>query len=80
LIGLKCGRPHTADDIAFDPDWTLPSRLTDNPRVWIVSIYGFLLDARSLEPEQQAVLHSAGLIPFIHAYQAATSDDNGDGA
>lgn len=64
----------------FDPDWTLPSRLADNPRAWMVSIDGFLLDARSLEREQQAVLHSAGLIPFIHADYKATSDGLGDDA
>lgn len=64
----------------FDPDWTLPSRLADNPRVWLVSIDGFLLDARSLEREQQAVLHAAGLIPFIHADREATRDGCGDGA
>jgi hypothetical protein len=64
----------------FDPDWTLPSRLADNPRVWLVAIDGFVLDARSLKRDQQALLHAAGLIPFVHADQKATSDDSGDGA
>jgi hypothetical protein len=54
---------------SFDPDWTLPSRLADNPMVWMVSINGFVLDARALERDQQALLHAAGLIPFVHADQ-----------
>jgi hypothetical protein len=64
----------------FAPDWTLPSRLADNPKVWMVSIDGFILDARSLKRDQQAWLHTAGLIPFIHADRKATSDGSGDGA
>jgi hypothetical protein len=64
----------------FDPDWTLPSRLADNPRVWLVSVNGFVLDARSLEREQQALLHAAGLIPFIHADRKRTPDGSGDGS
>jgi len=64
----------------FDPDWTLPSRLADNPRVWLVAIDGFVLDARSLKRDQQSLLHAAGLIPFVHADRKATSEGNGDGA
>jgi hypothetical protein len=67
----------------FDPDWTLPSRRADNPRVWLVSIDGFVSDARSLKRDQQVSLYEAGLIPFVHADRAATfvngggADDNG---
>ncbi|MGB5732929.1 MAG: hypothetical protein WBM40_00595 [Thiohalocapsa sp.] len=64
----------------FDPDWTLPSRLADNPRVWLVAIDGFVLDARSLKRDQQALLHAAGLIPFVHADRKAASDGCEDGA
>ena len=54
---------------SFDPDWTLPSRLANNPMVWTVSINGFALDARALERDQAALRHAAGLIPFVHADQ-----------
>lgn len=55
----------------FDPYWTLPSRLADNPMVWMVSIDGFVLDARSLRRDDQVLLHEAGLIPFVHADRGA---------
>ncbi len=51
----------------FEPTWTLPSRLADNPRVWMVSIDGFVLDARALKRDVQVQLHEAGLIPFVYA-------------
>ena len=30
----------------FDPKWTLPSKLDDNPMVWMVSVNGFIMDIR----------------------------------
>jgi hypothetical protein len=30
----------------FDPDWTLPSRLGQNPLVWMVEVDGVTVDTR----------------------------------
>ncbi|MGL6097744.1 MAG: DUF6398 domain-containing protein, partial [Fimbriiglobus sp.] len=30
----------------FDPNWTLPSRLEDNPMVWMLQVNGFMVDVR----------------------------------
>lgn len=62
----------------FDRDWTLPSRLADNPRVWMVSIDGFILDAWALKRDQQVLLLAAGLIPFVHADREAKVGGRGD--
>jgi hypothetical protein len=32
----------------FDPDWTLPSRIEDNPLAWLIQVNGLLADARHL--------------------------------
>ncbi len=49
------------------PDWTLPSRLADNPLVWMVQINGLVIDIRRSPPELQRLAYEKGLIPFIPA-------------
>jgi hypothetical protein len=49
------------------PDWTLPSRLADNPLVWMVQINGLIIDIRRSPPELQRLAYEKGLIPFIPA-------------
>jgi hypothetical protein len=51
----------------FDHHWTLPSRLEDNPLVWMVSVNGFLMDIRLTPREAQAAAFEKGLIPYIPA-------------
>lgn len=51
----------------MSPDWTLPSRLADNPLVWMVQINGLMIDIRRSAPELQRLAHEEGLIPFIPA-------------
>ncbi len=51
--------------IPLDPEWSLPSRLADNPLVWILSVNGVLLDIRDAPREVQEVALAQGLIPFI---------------
>ena len=51
----------------FDPDWTLPSRMDDNPLVWMLSVNGFLMDIRHAPREAQVVAFEKGLIPYIPA-------------
>lgn len=51
----------------FDPDWTLPSRLDDNPMAWMLEINGFLMDVRRAPREVQEIAFGKGLIPYIPA-------------
>jgi len=51
----------------FDPKWTLPSRVDDNPRVWMVSVNGFIMDMRHASREVQVDAFEQGLIPYIPA-------------
>ena len=52
---------------SFDPKWTLPSQLDDNPKIWMVSVNGFVLDVRSAPRELQVQAYEAGLIPYVPA-------------
>jgi len=52
----------------LDPEWTLPSRLGENPRIWMFKTSkGFIFDARYAPREIQKELFDAGKIPFIPA-------------
>jgi len=51
----------------FSPEWTLPSRLADNPMVWMLEVNGLLMDIRHAPIELQRLAHEKGLIPFIPA-------------
>jgi hypothetical protein len=49
----------------FDPNWTLPSRMDDNPMVWLISVDGFIVDARHAPRYIQEAAYRQGLIPYI---------------
>ena len=49
--------------VGIDQDYVCPSRLADAPGVWLVSVDGFIVDARHLEPAIQDELHRRKLIP-----------------
>jgi hypothetical protein len=51
----------------FDPEWTLPSRMEDNPLVWMLNVNGLLMDIRHAPREAQEVAFQKGLIPYIPA-------------
>ncbi len=51
----------------LDPNWTLPSRLDDNPMVWMLEVNGFLVDVRRAPREVQEIAFKKGLIPYIPA-------------
>ncbi len=51
----------------LSPEWTLPSRLADNPMVWMLQVNGLLIDIRRAPIELQRLAHEKGLIPFIPA-------------
>lgn len=51
----------------LDPDWTLPSRLADNPLAWMLTINGITIDVRHAPREVQEIAFRKGLIPYIPA-------------
>jgi len=51
----------------LDPKWSLPSRLDDNPLVWMLQVNGFIMDIRDASRETQEVAFNKGLIPYIPA-------------
>ena len=55
----------------MSPEWTLPSRLADNPMVWLLQFNGLMIDIRRAPVELQRVAFDKGLIPFIPAEREA---------
>ena len=51
----------------LDPNWTLPSRLEDNPLVWMLEVNGLMMDVRQAPREVQEIAFHKGLIPYIPA-------------
>jgi hypothetical protein len=49
----------------FDPNWCLPSKMDKNPLAWMISIDGYIVDARHLPRHIQEVAYQKGLIPYI---------------
>jgi hypothetical protein len=49
----------------MDPQWTLRSRMEHNPMTWMVSVDGFIIDARSLPRLLQEEAYRKGLIPYL---------------
>ena len=54
----------------FDPKWTLPSKMDENPMVWMLEVNGFLMDIRYAPRELQEMAFEKGLIPYIPADRA----------
>ena len=51
----------------FDHEWTLPSRIDDNPLIWMLNVNGFMMDVRRAPREVQQVAFEKKLIPYIPA-------------
>lgn len=49
----------------FDANWTLPSKIDNNPVAWMVSVNGFIVDARALPRPLQEEAYRKGLIPYL---------------
>lgn len=49
----------------FDPDWTLPSQIDENPLAWMISVNGFIVDARRVPRDVQEEAFRLGLIPYL---------------
>ena len=51
----------------FDPGFTLPSRVDDNPLIWMLEVNGLIMDIRMCPREAQEAAFEKGLIPYIPA-------------
>ena len=51
----------------LDPRWCLPSKMDDNPMVWMLQHNGLLVDVRHMPREVQEIAYRKGLIPYIPA-------------
>ncbi len=51
----------------MSPEWTLPSRLAENPLVWMLQVNGLMVDIRRMPIELQQMAFDKGLIPYISA-------------
>lgn len=58
----------------LDPGWTAPSKLDDNPIMWMVEVNGFVVDIRNMPRETQVIAYEKGIIPYIPADQTAPDD------
>jgi hypothetical protein len=58
----------------FDPKWTLPSKIDENPMVWTLEVNGFLMDIRHAPRELQEAAFTKGLIPYIPYIPADRAD------
>jgi hypothetical protein len=53
------------DIMQFDPSWCLPSKLGDNPLIWMLEVDGLVIDARDAPLEFQREAYRLGLIPYV---------------
>ncbi len=51
----------------MDPEWTLPSRIDQNPLIWMLEVNGFIIDVRHAPRAIQEEAFHKGLIPYIPA-------------
>ena len=49
----------------FDGKWMLPSMVDKSPMAWMISVNGFIVDARSLPRPIQEEAYRKGLIPYL---------------
>ncbi len=49
----------------FDAEWTLPSRMEQNPMAWMMQVNGLIVDARWMPKEVQEEALRRGLIPYM---------------
>jgi hypothetical protein len=49
----------------MDPNWCVPSKLDNNLMAWMISVNGYIIDARTAPREFQEIALAKGLIPYI---------------
>jgi hypothetical protein len=47
----------------------LPSRVDQNPLVWMAEVNGVLVDLRDMPRELQVIAYEKGMIPYVPADQ-----------
>jgi hypothetical protein len=58
----------------LDIEWTRPSRMEDNPLIWLLEVNGLIMDIRYCPREAQVVAFEKGLIPYIPADRPAGNE------
>lgn len=58
----------------MSPDWCFPSRIDDNPLIWMVSVNGLIIDIRHARREIQEEAFYKGIIPYIPDDQKLESE------
>lgn len=51
----------------FDHKWCLPNQLNEYSFAWMIMLNGFIVDARTLPRDIQAIAYEKGIIPYIYA-------------
>lgn len=49
----------------WDTNWMLSTRIEESPMVWMISLNGFIVDARHLPLHIQEEAFEKGLIPYL---------------
>ena len=60
--------------VPLDPRWCLPSRMDQNPLVWMLTVNGVVVDVRAMPREVQEIAYQKGLIPYIPADRRDEAD------
>ncbi|SJM95882.1 conserved hypothetical protein [Crenothrix polyspora] len=49
----------------LSPEWTLPSRMAENPLIWMIQVNGMIVDVRHMPLEVQEIAYAKGYIPYV---------------
>ncbi len=60
----------------FSVEWSLASRIEDNPMAWMIQVNGFIVDARSMPRDVREQAFRMGLIPFMPTANPPPSEDH----
>lgn len=58
----------------FNHHWMLPNLIEHNSMVWMITLNGFIIDARTLPLEIQEAAYKKGLIPYVYAYKSQNTE------
>jgi len=53
------------DIMQFQPEWTCPSQMDNNPMAWMIMVDGLIVDVRDAPREIQEEAYRKGLIPYL---------------
>ncbi len=60
----------------FDPRWTLPSLMDQNPMAWMISVNGLMIDVRHAPRYIQEEAYHKGLIPYLPGQGGSSSSQS----